>query len=89
VQSPSEKLPPSVWRRFRGRFEQLPAADQHLVLAQVEIAPDTDRSVQLVPGFSDTGHEFMRDFAHAMAECFERKVRRRDALRFAAYRRRG
>jgi hypothetical protein len=59
-----------------------------LALAQIEIAPDTARSVQLVPAFSDAGHEFMRDFGYAMAECFERKVRRREALRFAAYRKR-
>jgi hypothetical protein len=73
-----EKLPPAAWNRFEERFERLLLSDQHLVLASIELAPDTPRSAALVPAFSRAGNEFMRDFANAEAARYAAKVARAD-----------
>jgi hypothetical protein len=52
-----------VWQRFEDRLEALPRADQYLVLASVELAPDTKRSRILIPALSDAALEIMAELA--------------------------
>ena len=59
-----EKVPEWVWQLFEERFEALPRADQYLILASVELAPDLKRSRRLVPALSDAALEIMAELAN-------------------------
>jgi hypothetical protein len=58
-----EKIPAWVWQQLEEQFEELSKADQYLVLASVELAPDLERSRILIPALSDAALEFMAALA--------------------------
>ncbi len=58
-----EKVSAWAWKRFEERFEALSRADQYLVLASVELAPDLKRSRMLIPALSDEALELVRELA--------------------------
>ena len=62
-----ENVPAWVWQLFEERFGALPRADQFLVLASVELAPDTRRSRMLIPALSDAALKIMAELAEQEA----------------------
>jgi hypothetical protein len=61
----SEKVPGWMWDGFRDRFEDLSPADQHLVLASIEVAPDPERSRIITSAFSHEARGFMLELLNA------------------------